>query len=84
MGVQGALALCGLAGYRQEEEEEDARGLLPSVPSARPLSVLQFSRHLLGDAAAKQTHQEKDAHAQCNHEQDVVLGGRGHHLHSQV
>lgn len=34
VGVWGALALCRLAGYRQEEEEEeeDARGSSPKCP----------------------------------------------------
>ena len=41
----------------------------------RPLPVLQFSRHPLGDPTAQQPHQEEDAHAQGDHEQDVVLGG---------
>lgn len=86
------LALCRLAGYRlgiwgrrsrkkrtRRKIHEDARR-----ESFHPLPVLQFSRHLLGDATTQQPHQEEDAHAQCYHEQDVVLGGRGHNLHCQV
>lgn len=50
----------------------------------RALPVLQFSRHSLRDPTAQQPHQEEDAHAQRDHEQDVVLGGWCHHLDSQV
>lgn len=89
-----ALALCRLAGiwerrrrrgWEEEEEEEGARSQsFPQCPSARPLPVLQLSGHSLGDPTAQQPHQEEDAHAQCDHQQDVVLRGRCHHLHSQV
>lgn len=70
--------------WLQQEEEEDARSLLPKCPSDRPLSVLQFSRHSLGDATAQQPDQEEATHAQCDHEQDVVFGWRGYYLHGEV
>lgn len=49
-----------------------------------PLPVLQFSRHPLGDPTTQQPHQEEDTQAQRDHEQDVVLRGRRHHLHGQI
>lgn len=81
-----ALALCRLADYRWGSGRGGGRCEQSFLkrPSAQPLPVLQFSRHSLGDPTAQQPHQEEDAHAQCDHEQDVVLGGRGHHLHGQV
>lgn len=63
----------------KEEGKEDARS-----QSFHRLPVLQFSCHLLGDPTTQQPHQEEDAQAQCDHEQNVVLGGRCHHLHGQV
>ncbi len=59
----------------EEEEEGARRQSFPKRPSARALPVLQLSGHSLGDATAQQPHQKEDAHAQCDHEQDVVLGG---------
>lgn len=76
---------------REEEEEEERYREVQGVKSfsrrrrsARPLPVLQLSRHSFGDAATQQPHQEEDAHAQSDHEQDVVLRRRQHHLHGQV
>lgn len=72
-------------GWLQEEEEK--KGNCESFERFRgegPLPVLQFSRHALGEAAAGQPHQEEHAHADRDHQQDVVLGRGGHHLHGQV
>lgn len=76
-----ALALCRSAGYGEEgnaswrEEFWRGGGLLP---------VLQFSGHAFGEAAADQPDHEEHAHAERDHQQDVVLGRGGHHLHGQV
>lgn len=53
-------------------------------PWIRRLPILQFPGDAFGDAAAQQAHQEKDAHGQCYHQQDVVLGWWHHHLEGQV
>lgn len=62
-------------GERESSEEFGREGLLP---------VLQFSGHAFGEAAADQPDQEEHAHAERDHQQDVVLGRGGHHLHGQV
>lgn len=81
--VQDGWLQTGREGGEEEEEEGSMRGVFLEE-SNRPLPVLQFSRHPLGDAAAQQPHQEEDAHTQRHHQQDVVLGGRRHHLYRQV
>lgn len=57
---------------------------LEEFGGGRILPVLQFPRHALGEASTDQPDQEQHAHAERDHQQDVVLGGRGHHLHGQV
>lgn len=78
-----ALALCRSAGYKRRKKrrgkESFERLLRPG-----PLPVLQFSGHPLGEAAAGQADQEEHAHAERDHQQDVVLGWGGHHLYGQV
>lgn len=76
---------------KEEEEEDEGRTDATSHFSqgeeralCRPLAVFQLPCHPLGDAAAQQPHQEEGKHAQRHHQQDVVLGGRRHHLHGQV
>lgn len=69
---------------REEGEKKGNRESLERFRRAAPLPVLQFSRHPLGEAAADQTHQEEHTHAERDHQQDVVLGRGGHHLHRQV
>lgn len=79
-----ALALCRSAGYKRREKRRGGRESFGRFRRAAPLPVLQFSRHPLGEAAADQPDQEEHAHAERDHQQDVVLGWGGHHLHGQV
>lgn len=69
---------------QQEEEEEEKASHPRRSGEEQLLPVLQFSGHAFGEAAADQPHQEEHAQAERHHQQDVVLGRRGHHLHGQV
>lgn len=84
-GIPGVCTGVGTAQVswlqEEEEEEEDASHLREG---GGRLPVLQFSGHALGEAAAEQPDQEEHAHAERHHQQDVVLGRGGHHLHGQV
>lgn len=79
-----ALALCRSAGYKRRKKRRETASHSRGFVGEGPLPVLQFSRHALGEAAAGQPHQEEHAHADRDHQQDVVLGRGGHHLHGQV
>lgn len=75
----------GRVGWWQTEVEEDKdEGVKQVTELLWLLPVLKFPHHALGDSTAQQPQQEEDTQAQCDHEQDVVLRGRGHHLHCQI
>lgn len=92
-GIVGKLASWCLGGTEAEgggggasrgEGSFVSCGHSPGGVSSCPLPVLQLLCDTLGESATEESHQEEQGHAHANHGQDVVLGGRCHHLHGEV